>query len=189
MSKEEEAALQAQYRDFENNLDFNAWNLEPAYEKTYKDVITKDVALSNLRTKEHFTKGFNNLRLAVYLDKIKKTEHEGWLIRTDHNEEGYELQIKSFEEAIKIIPKEEKVLSAVKIMVEKPVFPKSVHNKKSTAYTLFSMTRGINGKASNDINTVRQEQQRTLRDETERKSGFLQKKSPKWVDYEKQKNW
>lgn len=172
---------------FDNSLDFNAWQLQTSYEAPYSEVITKDVSLSNLRTKEHFQKGFVNLRLAVYLEKITTKTHVGYLVVTEDEPDGIPIHVTDLA-FVKEILSGARIKEIKRLYENKPVFPKTVHNKKSTAYTLFSMSRGIMGKASDDLNTVKQEQTRTLKDETERKS-FFGKKSTKWVDYEKQKNY
>lgn len=173
---------------FDDTLDFNAWQLTPAFPKPYRDIIGKDAPLSNINNQRDMEQIDTNLRIATYLSGMMIKVPVGWTFITKEDEEPILLEVDTKEEGEYYL-RGKTIIGVQRLYDERPMFTKSVHNKLSRAYTRMALSRGINGQAAKDLKTVRSEESKQLIDLTNR-GGFnlFKKKSPThWSNYEMQK--
>lgn len=169
---------EANYKSFDDELQFNGYLLTPDYPEPYSTIITKDIPLAYITGKDHFNYIDGNLKRAVRLEKLEYHELVGWLIKTDKNPSGYEIPFSDLHDARAFIPLNEQVTGEARIFVSKKVFDKSVHHLRSNAYTRASVTRGIGGFATKEIRTSHIQEDKKLSEHTERKPLFGRRSSP-----------
>lgn len=175
-TQDQEVTTTDEKQTFNDGLEFNAWQLTPAYPSPYRELIGKDAALSNITKPEHLEFIEINLRKAVYLTGFMHKRKIGYIIRTDKKEGGYIIKLSDLDEALKFVSEDESIISVEHYFEYKPTFVKSCHQGKSRAYTRMSLTRGIGGRASKDLITVVQRQEKTLKEETQRRNWLGMKK-------------
>jgi len=186
--EEQHGASSDEKQTFNDGLEFNAWQLAPAYPSFYGEIIGKDAPLSNITKPEHLDFIEINLRKAVYLTGFTHKKMSGYLLKTDKNEDGYLVKITDLDVALKFLGPGEKLLSVEEHYDYNPTFVKSVHQGKARSYTRMSLTRGIGARASKDLITVRQGQHKTLKEETQRRNWIgLKKPASDWSQAEYKK--
>lgn len=173
---------------FEDTLDFNAWQLTPAYPSKYSNIIGKDAPLSNISNQRDMEHIDTNLRIATYLSGIKAKYPVGYAVFLSEQKEPIILEETNIFNIYELF-KEKTIVRLTKIYDEKKIFDKSIHNKLARAYTRMSLSRGINGQAAKDLKTVRSEENKQLIDLTNRNNfnPFSKKKPTAWGNYEMQK--
>lgn len=173
---------------FDDTLDFNAWQLTPAFPKPYREIIGKDAPLSNINNQRDMEHIDTNLRIATYLNGMSIKVPVGWAFITKEDDEPVVVEVDDRQEAEYYV-RDKKVVGVQRVYDQRNVFPKSCHNKLSRAYTRMALSRGINGQAAKDLKTVRQEESKQLIDLTNRGNwNPFRKKSPThWSNYEMQK--
>lgn len=158
---------------FDDELNFNAWQLSPAFPEPYRTMINKDAVLGFYRDNVGDLQFIEqNLQMGVYLSKTHYKQHVGWFFVTDKNKGGLSIEEKNYRSALALVPREHKVLGVKKLYSETSVFNKTIHNSLSRAYTRMALTRGIKGRASRELRTKVSEREHTLRDETRRDGIF-----------------
>jgi len=172
---------------FNDTLDFNAWQLTPAFPEPYNKIIGKDAPLSNINNPRDMEHIDTNLRIATYLDGMTTKFFVGYQVYVKGSNEPIIIEETNPSKVIDLVNGE--VVSMTKLYDERKLFHKSVHNKLARAYVRMALSRGINGQAAKDLKTVRSEEQKQLMDLTNR-GGWnpFGKKSPTaWGNYEMQK--
>jgi hypothetical protein len=170
-----EAAEEEEYRpqSYDDELQYNAFDITPNLPLEFRRILSKDIALGNYsKDRKDFNNVVQNLSTALILANSYYKDHVGYIVITDKNTDGYQFAFKDEDKILRLVPKEEKILTIKKLYEELPVFPKSKHNRLAKAYPLILATRGLGGLASKNVRTQYRKKETTLRDDTVR-TGFL----------------